>query len=120
MLHDSPQLDPGTGNRILPGVSNCLGAISQTVGGPTQFDETQQVCSGFKGQEPPRDGFDRGGSSEGGRTRWMGNQGDEVTLVTAGRDVLRVMSAQEGSDYEDDLGPVIEEADDLSQRLGEV
>jgi len=34
--------------------------------------------------------------------------------------VLRVVSAQEGSDYEDDLGPVIEEADDLSQRLGEV
>jgi hypothetical protein len=34
--------------------------------------------------------------------------------------VLRVVSAQEGSDYEDDLGPVIEEAADLSQLLGEV
>jgi hypothetical protein len=34
--------------------------------------------------------------------------------------VLRVVSAQEGSDYEADLGPVIEEADDLSQPLGAV
>ena len=49
-----------------------------------------------------------------------GEQGDELTLVAACRDVLRVVSAQEGSDYEDDLGPVIEEAADLSQRLGEV
>ncbi len=94
--------------------------ISQTVGGPTQVDETQQVCSGFKGQEPPREGLDRGGSPEGGRTRWTGEQGDELTLVAACRDVLRVVSAQEGSDYQDDLGPVIEEADNLSQRLGEV
>ena len=78
------------------------------------------MCSGFKGQDPPREGLDRGGSPEGGRTRWTGEQGDEVTLVAACRDVLRVVSAQEGSDYEDDLGPVIEEADDLSQPLGEV
>jgi hypothetical protein len=28
--------------------------------------------------------------------------------------------AQEGTDYDDDLGPVIEEAGDLSQPLGEV
>jgi hypothetical protein len=70
------------------------------------------VCSGFKGQEPPREGLDRGGSPEGGRTRWTGEQGDEVTLVA--------VSAQEGSDYEDDLEPVIEEADDLSQPPGEV
>ena len=34
--------------------------ISRTVAGPTQVDETQQVCSGFKGQEPPREGLDRG------------------------------------------------------------
>jgi len=94
--------------------------ISQTVDGPTQVDETQQVCSGFKGQDPPREGLDRGGSPEGGRTRWTGDQGDELTLVAACRDVLRVVSAQEGSDYEDDLAPVIEEADDLSQPLGEV
>lgn len=31
-----------------------------------------------------------------------------------------MVSVQEGSDYEDDIGPVIEEADNLSQRLGEV
>jgi len=49
-----------------------------------------------------------------------GHQRDELTLVAACRDVLRVVSAQEGSDYEDDIGPVIEEADDLSQWLGKV
>lgn len=43
-----------------------------------------------------------------------------MTLVAAGRDVLRVVAAQEGSDYEDDLRPVIGETDDLSQPLGEV
>ena len=43
-----------------------------------------------------------------------------MTLVAACRDVLRVVSAQEGSDYEDDLEPVIEGADDFSQPLGEV
>ena len=94
--------------------------ISQTVGGQTQIDETQQVCSGFKGQDPPREGLDRGGSPDGGRTRWTGEQGDEMTLVGVCRDVLRVISAQEGSDYDEDFGPVIEEADDLSQPLGEV
>jgi ribosomal protein S27AE len=67
--------------------------ISQTVDGPTQVDETQQVCSGFKGQDPPREGLDRGGSPAGGRTRWTGEQGDELTLVAACRDVLRVVSA---------------------------
>ena len=30
--------------------------LFQTVGGPTQVDETQQVCSGFKDQAPPREG----------------------------------------------------------------
>ena len=40
-----------------------------------------------------------------------GHQGDELTLVAACRDVLRVVSAQEESDYEDDIWPVIEEAD---------
>ena len=94
--------------------------ISRTVAGPTQVDETQQVCSGFKGQEPPREGLDRGGSPEGGRTRWTGEQGDELTLVAACRDVLRVVSAEEGTDYDEDLAPVIEEAGDLSQPLGEV
>ena len=34
--------------------------------------------------------------------------------------MLRVVSAAEGTDYDEDLAPVIEEAGDLSQRLGEV
>ena len=34
--------------------------------------------------------------------------------------MLRVVSAQEGGDYEDDLEPIIEEGDDLSQPLGKV
>ena len=94
--------------------------IDHTITGPTQVDETQQVCSGFKGQNPPRDGLSRGGSPEGGRTRWSGDQGDEMTLVAACRDVLRVVSAEEGSAYDKNLGPVIDEASDLSQRLGEI
>ena len=94
--------------------------VDHTIVGPTQVDETQQVCSGFKSQDPPRDGLSRGGSPEGGRTRWSGEQGDEVTPVAACRDVLRVVSAEEGSAYDENLGPVIEEAADLSQPLGEV
>jgi ribosomal protein S27AE len=93
---------------------------SQTVDGPTQVDETLQVCSGCKGQEPPWEGPDSRGSPEGGRTRWTGDQGDEMTLIAACRDVLRVVAAQEGSGYEADLEPVIEEANDLSRRPGEV
>jgi hypothetical protein len=31
-----------------------------------------------------------------------------------------VVSAKEGTDYDEELGPVIEKVDDLSQRLGEV
>jgi hypothetical protein len=61
---------------------------------PTQVDETQQVCLGFKGQDPPRDRLSRGGSPEGGRTRWSGEQGDEMTLVAACRDVLQVASME--------------------------
>jgi hypothetical protein len=94
--------------------------INQTLDGPTQVDETQQVCSGFKGRDPPRDGLSRGRSPEGGRTRWSGEQGDEMTHVAARRDVLRVVSAEEGSKFEDEFNPVIEEAEDLSQQLGEV
>ena len=94
--------------------------ISQIVGGPTQVDETQQVCSGFKGQDPSREGVNRNGSLEGGLTRWTGVQGDELTLLSACRDRLRVVSAHEGSDYEVGLGPVVEEADDLSHPLGDV
>jgi len=70
--------------------------MSQAVGGSAQVDETQQVCSGFKGQEPPREGLDGGGSPEGGRTRWTGEEGDEMTLVAACRDVLRVVSPSGG------------------------
>ena len=43
-----------------------------------------------------------------------------MTIVGACRDVLRVVSAEEGTAYDENLGPVIEEADDLSQPLGEV
>jgi len=94
--------------------------IDHTLDGPTQVDETQQVCSGYKGRDPPRDGLSRGGSPEGGRTRWSGDQGDELTLVAACREVLRVVSAEEETTFDDELKPVIEEAEDLSQSLGEV
>ena len=95
--------------------------FSQTVDGPTQIDETQWKCSGYKGKEPPRDGLDRGGSSsEAGRTRWSGEQGDDMTLVAACRDALRVVSAEEGVAYDEELAPVLEEVEDLSQPLGEV
>ena len=105
---------------FLQGFPTVWERISQTVEGPTQVDETQQVCSGFKGQDPPREGLNRGGSPDGGRTRWTGEHGDELTLVAACRDVLRVVSAEEGTDYDEELGTVIEEVDDLSQPLGEV
>ena len=77
---------------------------AHTIDGPTQVDETQQVCSDFKGHDPPREGLSRGGSPEGGPTRWAGEQGDEMTLVAACRDVLRVVSAEEGSAYAENLG----------------
>ncbi len=41
-------------------------------------------------------------------------------LVAACRDDLTVIRAKKGIRYEDDLGPVIQEAEDLSQRLGVV
>ncbi|EMA53628.1 hypothetical protein C450_06952 [Halococcus salifodinae DSM 8989] len=94
--------------------------IQHTVEGPTQIDETGSKCSGYKGQSPPRDGLSRGGSGEPGRSRWEGAPGDKLTLVAASRDVLRVISAEEGSKYDENLGPVIEEAGDLSQPLGEI
>jgi hypothetical protein len=78
------------------------------------------VCSGYKGQDPLREGLERGGSPDGGRTRWSGEQGDELTLVAGCRDDLRVVSAEEGTRYDDELGPVIEAVNDLSQPLGEV
>ncbi|TSD09190.1 IS1595 family transposase [Haloglomus irregulare] len=94
--------------------------LDREIDGPTQIDESQQVCSGFKSQDPPRDSLSRGGSPEGGRTRWTGDQGDELTLVAACRDVLRVISAEKGTRYDEELAPVLEEAQDLSQELGEV
>jgi len=90
------------------------------IDGPTQVDESSTVCSGYKGQDPPRDSRHRGGSSRSGRSRWNGRHGDQVTLVAACRDVLRVIRGQLGIQYETDLEPVMRETEDLSQPLGEV
>lgn len=46
--------------------------------------------------------------------------GRRTDALAACRDVLRVVSAQEGSDYEADLGLVIEDVTDLSQPLGDI
>lgn len=78
------------------------------------------MCLGYKGQDPPRNSRYRGGSSRSGRSRWKGRHGDQITLVAACRDVLRVIRGQHGISYSTDLNPVIQEAEDLSQRLGEV
>ncbi|WP_254533489.1 IS1595 family transposase [Natrinema gelatinilyticum] len=94
--------------------------FQQEIDGPVQIDESSSVCSGYKGQDPPRDSRHRGGSSRSGRSRWRGRHGDQITLVTACRDVLRVVHGQLGISYETDLDPVIQEAEDLSQPLGEV
>jgi transposase-like protein len=94
--------------------------LDQTIDGPTQVDESGEVCSGYKGQEPPRNSRSRGGSSQTGRSRWRGRHGDQLTLVAACRDSLRVIRGQRGIDYSGDLEPVIQEAEDLSQPLGEV
>ena len=88
--------------------------------GPLQIDESGKVCSGYKGQDPPRARPGRGGSSRRERTRWQGRHGDQLTLVAAYCDELTVIRAKKGIRYEGDLGPVIEEAEDLSQPLGEV
>ncbi len=94
--------------------------LDQTIDGPVQVDESGKVCSGYKGQDPPRDSRHRGGSSRSGRSRWRGRHGDQLTLVGACRDSLRVIRGKHGIDYQDDLNPVIQEAEDLSQLLGEV
>jgi transposase-like protein len=90
------------------------------IDGPTQIDESGTVCSGYKGQDPPRDSRHRGGSSQTGRSRWKGRHGDQLTLVAACRDELRVIRGQRGIQYDTDLEPVLREAEDLSQPLGEV
>ena len=94
--------------------------LDQTSDGPIQVDESGKVCSGYKGQEPPRESRSRGGSSRTGRSRWRGRHGDQLTLVAACRGSLRVVRAQHGIDFQGDLDPVIQEAEDLSQPLGEV
>ena len=94
--------------------------LDQTSDGPTQVDESGKVCSDYKGQEPPRNSRSRGGSSQTGRSRWRGRHGDQLTLVAACRDSLRVIRGQRGIDYGGDPDPVIQEAEDLSQPLGEV
>lgn len=105
---------------FLRGFPTVWDRIAHTIAGPTQIDETGVKCSGYKGQSPPREGLSRAGSGSPGRSRWKGEQGDDMTLVAACRDVLRVISAEEGSAFDENLGPVIEEAGDLSQPLGEV
>lgn len=62
----------------------------------------------------------RGGLPDGGRTRWTGGQGDELTLVAACRNVLRIVTAEEGTEFERELKPVIDEAKDRSTPFGEV
>src|SRR6056297_3765264 len=94
--------------------------FQDTISGPTQIDESGKVCSGYKGHDPPRDSRHRGGSSHTGRSRWRGRHGDQLTLVAACRDVLRVIRGQLGINYDTDLEPVLEETEDLSQSLGEV
>jgi hypothetical protein len=95
-------------------------AIKPCVGGPTQVDETPQVCSGFVGQDPPREGLDRKGSVDPGRSRWSGEPGDELSVAAACRGPLRVIRALKGTQYEDELERVIEGTNDLSQKMGEV
>ena len=94
--------------------------LDQTIDGPTYVDESGKVCSGYKAQKLPRNSRSRGGSSQAGRSRWRGRHGDQLTLVAACRDSLRVIRGQHSIDYEGDLEPVIQEGEELSQSLGEV
>ncbi len=55
-----------------------------------------------------------------GRSRWKGRHGDQLKLVAACRDSLRVIRGKLGITYDTDLEPVIKETADLSQPLGEV
>jgi transposase-like protein len=93
--------------------------IQHTIDGPTQIDETSQKCSGYKGQTPPRDGLSRGGSGEGGRSRWEGAPGDTMTIIGACRDTLRVLRAEPGAQPEE-LKPALDEVEILSGELDEV
>mgnify|MGYP000321381269 FL=1 len=93
--------------------------IQHSVDGPTQIDETDHKCSGFKGQTPPRDGLSRGGSSDRGRSRWEGAPGDTMTIIGACRDTLRVLRAERGANPEE-LKPALDEVEILSEKLEEV
>jgi hypothetical protein len=46
--------------------------FKHTISGPTQVDESSTVCSGYKGQDPPRNSHYRGGSSRSGRSHGRG------------------------------------------------
>ena len=105
---------------FLAGFPAVWSTIAPCVGGPTQVDETPQTCSGYKGKNPPRQGLERKGPVEPGRSRWTGDPGDEVTVAGACRGPLRVIRGLDGSKYEDELELVLTETDDLSQPLGEV
>jgi hypothetical protein len=94
--------------------------FNQTIDGLTQVDESGKVCLGYKGQEPPRYSHSHGGSSQTGRSRWRGRHGDQLTLIAACRDSRRVIRGQLSIDCQRDLEPVIQEAEYLSQPLGEV
>jgi transposase-like protein len=93
--------------------------IQHTIDGPTQIDETGQKCSGYKGQTPPRDGLSRGGSGEGGRSRWEGAPGDTMTIIGACRDTPRVLRAEPGAQPEE-FKPALDEVEILSGELDEV
>ena len=71
--------------------------IQYTIEGPAQIDETDQKCSGYKGQTPPRDSLSRGGPGERGRSRWERAPGDTMMLIRACRDVLQVIRAEPGA-----------------------
>ena len=93
--------------------------IQHSIDGPTQIDETGQKCSGYKGQTPPRDSLSRGGSGDRGRSRWEGAPGDTMTIIGASRDALRVIRAEPGAQPEE-LKPVLDEVEILSEKLEEV
>ena len=88
--------------------------------GGTNSTESGTVCSGYKRQDQPRNSRSRGNSSQSGRSRRRGRHGDQLTLIAVYHDSLRVIRSQLGTDYSNDFEPVIQEAKELSQRLGEV
>ncbi len=55
----------------------------------------------LQGTDIPPDDLSRGGSGEGGRSRWEGASGDMMTIVGACRDTLRLLRAELGSQPEE-------------------